>query len=131
MQILLSDTQEDIAKTTIQIIIIIKGKDGDCVNFVHRCLKEGGFDASGCTGYKDDKGMLINYAGLRACLQHKVWKYTRGVSNKFKRGFPFFNGEQHAMKATEVSVNVITFCGHTNDRCDYQIVADSYDYFYF
>ena len=65
-------------------------------------------------------------------LYAKYYKFALiKLFNKFKRGFPFFNGEQHAMKATEVNGNVITFCGHTNDRCDYQIVADSYDYFYF
>ena len=69
-------------------------------------------------------------SNLRNCLQLKGWKYTTGVSRYFKPGYPFFNGNSHAMIATGVSGSKVTYCAHTNDRCDYTITAPTYDYFY-
>ena len=102
---------------------------GDCANFVSQCLMAGGQDFNGCGG-KDSKGTLPLVSNLRSCLQKKGWHYTRGVSRNFRAGYPFFNGNSHAMIATGVNGGTVTFCGHTNDRCDYTINNPNYDYFY-
>ena len=106
-----------------------KGRGGDCANFVCQCLKAGGLDLSGC-GYKDDKGMLINCADLRSCLAKKGWKSKTGKPNGFKAGYPFFNGNQHAMIAIGVSGNTITYAGHTTDTCGSTTTNQNYVYYY-
>ena len=106
-----------------------KGKGGDCANFVSQCLKNGGFDFSGCGG-KDNKGMIINCSNLRECLRKKGWKSKTGVPKEFKGGYPFFIGNSHAMIATGVNGKTVTFCGHTNDRCDSTVNNQGYIYYY-
>ena len=106
-----------------------KGQGGDCANFVSQCLKAGGFSFDGCAG-KDSKGMLINCSNLRACLEQKGWKHSTGVPNGFRGGYPFFNGYSHAMISTSVSGKTVTFCGHTNDRCDATLNNQGYVYYY-
>ena len=101
----------------------------DCANFVSQCLIAGGQTLSGCSGL-DAKGTLPLVSNLRNCLTKKGWKSTKGVSKKFKGGYPFFDGNNHAMIATSVSGSKVTYCGHTNDRCDYTLTNSNYYYYY-
>ena len=101
----------------------------DCANFVSQCLKAGGQSLSGCTGL-DAKGAIPYVPNLRSCLTKKGWKSQKGVSNKFKGGYPFFIGNDHAMIATAVNGKTVTFCGHTNDRCDATVNNQNYIYYY-
>ena len=106
-----------------------RNSGGDCANFVSQCLIKGGQSLDGCAG-RDGKGTLPLVSNLRSCLEKKGWHYTQGVSKKFKAGYPFFIGNSHAMIATGVSGNRVTYCGHTNDRCDYSLTDSSYYYYY-
>ena len=109
--------------------ISYKGNGGDCANFVCQWMRAGGLDLSGC-GTKDEKGMLINCADLRACLKKKGWKYQQGKPKSFKPGYPFFKGTQHAMFAIGVNGNTITYCAHTTDTCGSTTSDSSYYYYY-
>ena len=102
---------------------------GDCANFVSQCLIAGGLKLGGCKGL-DNKGAIPYVPNLRSCLQQKGWKHTQGVTNKFKAGYPFFEGNKHAMIATGVNGKTITYCGHTNDRCNNKLVNSNYYYYY-
>ena len=102
---------------------------GDCANFVSQCLIEGGLSLKGCSGL-DSKGAIPYVPDLRSCLKQKGWHFTQGVSKKFKAGYPFFEGNSHAMIATGVSGSTITYCGHTNDRFNNQLVNSKYYYYY-
>ena len=101
----------------------------DCANFVSQCLKEGGQSLSGCNGL-DEKGAIPYVPNLESCLTKKGWKSSRGVPKQFKAGYPFFIPKQHAMIATAVNGKTITYCGHTNDRCDATVTSEKYDYYY-
>ena len=103
--------------------------DSDSSNFVSQCLKAGGQDLNGCTGL-DSKGSFQKVANLRTCLSTKKWKYQQGLPKQFKPGYPFFNGNSNAMIATAISGKTVTYCGHTNDRCDAKIENDNYFYYY-
>ena len=102
----------------------------DCANFVSQCLIAGGLNLSGCGG-RDEKGAIPLVSNLRNCLSSKGWKNTQGISNKFKAGFPFFDGNHHAMISTSVNGNSIKYCGHTNDRCDQPMNASRNYYYYY
>ena len=97
---------------------------GDCANFVSQCLIAGGQKLSGCSG-TDGYGTIPLVSNLRSCLSAKGWKYSQGVSKKFKAGYPFFSGNSHAMISTSVSGSSLKYCGHTNDRCDHPMTAPS------
>ena len=101
----------------------------DCANFVSQCLKAGGQDLSGCAGL-DSKGAIPYVPNLQSCLTKKGWKSQKGVPNKFKGGYPFFIPNQHAMIATAVNGKTVTYCGHTNDRCDATLNNQDYLYYY-
>ena len=102
---------------------------GDCANFVSQCLMKGGQSLNGCPGL-DKKGSIPYVPNLRTCLKKKGWNFSKGVSKKFKAGYPFFDGNNHAMIATGVNGNTITYCGHTNDRCDHKLVNNNFLYYY-
>ncbi len=90
---------------------------GDCANFVSQCLVAGGMSFSNCGG-KDNKGMIPYVPNLENCLSNNGWKKSYGRNGSFRAGYPFFIPGSHAMIATSVNGGSLTFCGHTNDRCD-------------
>ena len=107
-----------------------RNQGGDCANFVSQCLIAGGERLDGCSG-KDGKGAIPLVSDLRNCLSSRGWRYSTGINDNFKAGYPFFQGTGHAMIATTVNGKSIKFCGHTNDRCDMGMTAPTYyDYFY-
>ena len=106
-----------------------KYPNADCANFVSQCLIAGGENLSKCGG-KDAKGAIPYVPNLRSCLEKLGWRSSVGVNKKFKAGYPFFEGKNHAMIATGVNGNKITYYGHTNDRCDYSLVNNNYIYYY-
>ena len=101
----------------------------ESANFVSQCLVAGGLDFKECVG-KKDKGMIVSVSDLRACLDKKGWKKSVGVPKQFIGGYPFFQGNMHAMIATEVKGTIVTFCGHQNDRCEHNLNQPSYIYYY-
>ena len=105
------------------------GMGGDCANFVSQCLIAGGQKLKGCSG-TDGHGSIPGVANLRACLGSKGWKNSKGMNKKFKAGYPFFQGNSHAMIASSVNGNSIQYCGHTNDRCNQPMNAPG-DYYYY
>ena len=96
---------------------------------MRQCLKARGFDFGGCGG-KDNKEMIINCSSLRNCLEKNGWRHSKGVPKGFKGGYPFFEGNSHAMIATSVSGKTVNYCGHTNDRCDRSLNNQAYIYYY-
>ena len=106
-----------------------KYNGADCANFVSQCLIAGGQSLKGCNGL-DAKGAIPYVPNLQSCLTKKGWKSQKGVPKQFKGGYPFFIPNQHAIIATGVSGKTVTFCGHTNDRCDSTVNNQNYVYYY-
>ena len=107
------------------------GVGGDCANFVSQCVSEGGgLSLSGCSG-RDSCGMLPAVSNLKSCLRSKGFTAYSSKPKNFRGGYPIFlKSGSHAMLATGVNGNTITFCGHTNDRCDSTISASSVDFYF-
>ena len=105
---------------------------GDCANFVSQCLIAGGISLKSCkVSWIDNHGCLPRVVDLQSCLSQLGWKKSTGIPKKFKAGNPFFIPNQHAMIATGVNGNTITFCGHTSDVCNQKMGApSSYLYYY-
>ena len=102
----------------------------DCSNFVSQCLKEGGFDFSGCIGL-DEKGSIPKTANLKACLTQKGWKSKVGLPKNFKPGYPFFKGDMHARIATGIDGKSVIYCDHKcEDTCNGRISDDTLIYYY-
>ena len=97
--------------------------------FVSQCLKAGGFDFNGCGGGREG-GLLMTCSDLKSCLTKKGWKSKIGVPKGFKGGYPFFNGNQIAMIATDVSGNTVTYCSHVPDACGKTTSSNNYVYYY-
>ena len=107
-----------------------RNSGGDCANFVSQCLIAGGYNLRDCYG-ADEYGAIPLVSNLEECLVAKGWKRSVGMPSAFKAGYPFFIPDEHAMIATGVSGDYVTYCGHTNDRCNAQMGApDDWNYYY-
>ena len=112
-----------------------KGPNCDCANFVSQCLKEGGFDFSGCST-RDELGMVYSSTALRSCLDKKGWKKTKTPTRSFKEGYPIFNYDDpilHAMIASSVYGKEILFCDHKIvGRCNLplQDTSNKFEYYF-
>ena len=95
-----------------------RNSGGDCANFVSQCLIAGGFSFSGCDNVKKS-GVIAGVTSLRNCLKKKGWKVSTTKPASFTGGYPMARTDLgHAIMATSVSGNKITYCGHTSDVCD-------------
>ena len=107
----------------------------DCANFVSQCLKEGGFDFSGCSSI-DEKGVIYRSIDLRNCLEKKGWKKDKGSIKNFKEGYPFFmyiGPSLHSMISTIVAGNKVIYNEHKAvGRCNLAIKGslDKYEFYY-
>ena len=112
-----------------------KGPLCDCANFVSQCLKEGGFDFSGCSSI-DEKGVIYRSIDLRNCLEKKGWKKDKVSIKNFKEGYPFFmyiGPSLHSMISTIVAGNKVVYNEHKAvGRCNLAIKGslDKYEFYY-
>ena len=106
----------------------------DSANFASQCLKEGGFDFSGCSQI-DEKGVIFRSNDLKNCLEKKGWKKDSFPLKNFKEGCPFFatiGNILHVMVAQIVSGNKVVYGEHSAaGRCDLLINATPlYEFYY-
>ena len=93
-------------------------QEGEDVSFVSKCLLIGGLSFTGCDGL-NDKGLFNKVSDLRKCLQRRGWRFTGEQTYAFKAGYPLIIDNVHVGLATQVEMYNVSYCAHSEDRCDY------------
>ena len=91
----------------------------------------GGISFNNCSATLIDRGCLRRAVDLKRCLQQRGWKHSTSRPASYKAGYPiFYISSSHAMLSTSVEGKGIRFCGHQNDRCDYFVSDNIFEYYY-
>ena len=93
-------------------------QEGEDVSFVSKCLVIGGLSFTGCDGL-NDKGLFNKVSDLRKCLQKRGWRFTGEQTYAFKAGYPLIIDNVNVGLATQVEMYNVSYCAHSEDRCDY------------
>ena len=105
-------------------------QEGEDVSFVSKCLLIGGLSFTGCDGL-NDKGLFNKVSDLRKCLQRRGWRFTGEQTYAFKAGYPLIIDNVHVALATQVKMYDVSYCAHSEDRCDYQYGDKSLNHYLF